>query len=30
LSVGETKEQMEDILSFTTDYLPEDKPRYLM
>ena len=30
LSVGETKGQMEDILSFTTDYLPEDKPRYLM
>jgi len=30
LSVGETKGEMEDILSFTTDYLPEDKPRYLM
>ena len=30
LSVGETKWEMEDILSFTTDFLPEDKPRYLM
>jgi len=30
LSVWETKGEMEDILSFTTDYLPEDKPRYLM
>jgi len=30
LSVGETKGEMEDILSFTTDFLPEDKPRYLM
>jgi len=30
LSVWETKWEMEDILSFTTDFLPEDKPRYLM
>ena len=30
LSVWESKEQMKDILSFTTDYLPENKPRYLM
>lgn len=30
LSVGETKWEMEDILSFTTDFLPQDKPRYLM
>ena len=30
LSVWETKEEMEDILSFTTQFLPEDKPRYLM
>ncbi len=30
LSVGETKEQMYDILNFTTELLPEDKPRYLM
>ena len=30
LSVWETKEQMEEILSYTTDHLPENKPRYLM
>lgn len=30
LSVGETKWEMQDILSFTTDHLPADKPRYLM
>ena len=30
LSVWETKEEMEEILSFTTEYLPENKPRYLM
>ena len=30
LSVGETQDEMEDILNFTTDYLPADKPRYLM
>jgi len=30
LSVWETKWEMEDILSYTTDFLPEDKPRYLM
>lgn len=30
LSVGESKEEMEDILAHTVQYLPEDKPRYLM
>lgn len=30
LSVGETKEEMIDILNFTTPFLPEDKPRYNM
>ncbi len=30
LSVGETKSKMYDITSFTTELLPEDKPRYLM
>lgn len=30
LSVGETKEEMESMLSHTIQYLPEDKPRYLM
>lgn len=30
LSVGEPKDIMVDILDYTTDYLPEDKPRYLM
>ena len=30
LSVGEPKELMCDILEFTTNFLPENKPRYLM
>ncbi|MBN1824738.1 MAG: tRNA guanosine(34) transglycosylase Tgt [Candidatus Eisenbacteria bacterium] len=30
LSVGETKEQMGDTLSFTAPLLPADRPRYLM
>ena len=30
LSVGETKEEMIDILNFTTPLLPYDKPRYNM
>jgi queuine tRNA-ribosyltransferase len=30
LSVGESKEQMRDVLSATASLLPEDKPRYLM
>jgi len=30
LSVGEPKELMCDVLEFTTQFLPEDKPRYLM
>ena len=30
LSVGEPKELMCDILSYTTQFLPKDKPRYLM
>lgn len=30
LSVGEPKELMLDILESATDYLPKDKPRYLM
>ncbi len=30
LSVGEPKEIQNDVLSFTTPLLPEDKPRYLM
>lgn len=30
LSVGEPKELMCDVLQFTTKFLPEDKPRYLM
>ena len=30
LSVGETKEEMIDILNFTTPMLPYDKPRYNM
>ncbi|MGI1691943.1 tRNA guanosine(34) transglycosylase Tgt [Thermoanaerobacter uzonensis] len=30
LSVGEPKNVMYDILDLTTEYLPEDKPRYLM
>ncbi|SFE23732.1 queuine tRNA-ribosyltransferase [Thermoanaerobacter thermohydrosulfuricus] len=30
LSVGEPKNVMYDIVNLTTEYLPEDKPRYLM
>ncbi len=30
LSVGEPKELMCDVLEFTTQFLPENKPRYLM
>ncbi|KAA3631477.1 MAG: tRNA guanosine(34) transglycosylase Tgt [Calditrichaeota bacterium] len=30
LSVGEPKDEMEDMLAHTIQYLPEDKPRYLM
>ncbi len=30
VSVGETIEQMEDIISFTAPQLPENKPRYVM
>ncbi|AYM03521.1 tRNA guanosine(34) transglycosylase Tgt [Levilactobacillus yiduensis] len=30
LSVGESKEEMNRILAFTTPLLPENKPRYLM
>lgn len=30
LSVWETKWEMKDILSYTTDFLPHEKPRYLM
>lgn len=30
LSVGEPKEMMYEILHYTTDFLPKDKPRYLM
>lgn len=30
LSVGESKTEMEDILAHTIEYLPRDKPRYLM
>jgi queuine tRNA-ribosyltransferase len=30
LSVGEPRELMEKFVSFTTDFMPEDKPRYLM
>lgn len=30
LSVGEPKELMCDVLAFTTQFLPKDKPRYLM
>lgn len=30
LSVGEPKDIMVDILDYTTNFLPEDKPRYLM
>lgn len=30
LSVGEPKDMMCDLLAFTTQFLPKDKPRYLM
>jgi queuine tRNA-ribosyltransferase len=30
LSVGESKEEMEDMLAHTMQYLPKDRPRYLM
>ncbi|MGI6627267.1 MAG: tRNA guanosine(34) transglycosylase Tgt [Bacillota bacterium] len=30
LSVGESKKEFYDILHYTTQYLPENKPRYLM
>jgi queuine tRNA-ribosyltransferase len=30
LSVGETKEQMHEVLDIVTPLLPEDRPRYLM
>ena len=30
LSVGEPKDLMIDVLNHTTDFMPEDKPRYLM
>lgn len=30
LSVGEPAEEMYDILEYTTQFLPKDKPRYLM
>jgi queuine tRNA-ribosyltransferase len=30
LSVGETKQEMADVLAFSTPLLPEGKPRYLM
>ncbi|BDR56753.1 tRNA guanosine(34) transglycosylase Tgt [Xylocopilactobacillus apis] len=30
LSVGETKDEMNEVLSYTTPILPENKPRYLM
>ena len=30
LSVGESKQEMEDILEHTIQYLPDDKPRYMM
>jgi queuine tRNA-ribosyltransferase len=30
LAVGEPAEEMYDITNFTTDLMPEDKPRYLM
>jgi queuine tRNA-ribosyltransferase len=30
LSVGESKKEMNRVLDFTTKWLPEDKPRYLM
>ena len=30
LSVGESKKEMEDILAHTIQYLPDDRPRYMM
>ena len=30
LSVGETKKEMYDMLEYLKDYMPKDKPRYLM
>lgn len=30
LAVGESKTEMEDTLAYTMQFLPEDKPRYLM
>lgn len=30
LSVGESNEEMYDIVSYTTPFMPKDKPRYLM
>lgn len=30
LSVGETKEEMNQVLEYTTPWIPENKPRYLM
>ncbi len=30
LSVGESKDEMEEMLAHTIKYLPEDRPRYLM
>lgn len=30
LSVGESKQQMEETLAHTIEYLPSDKPRYMM
>ncbi|PKL83749.1 MAG: tRNA guanosine(34) transglycosylase Tgt [Ignavibacteriae bacterium HGW-Ignavibacteriae-3] len=30
LAVGEPAESMYDLVNFTTDFIPEDKPRYLM
>lgn len=30
LSVGEEKSQFEDFLAYTTQFLPQDKPRYVM
>ncbi len=30
LSVGESKDLMYEVLDYTVDWLPEDKPRYLM
>lgn len=30
LAVGEPMEQMYDLVDFTTDFMPDDRPRYLM